>query len=306
MLSTTLASAAFAQEVCPALQAQLDEISHRYEGDFQQIQADGTALGANYDRPNAVEGMVGINFTVEWVDHRWIFDLPTVNMREQTWKFDLPEITWDDTEIIFHTPSVRMETTICGYYPEWHGLFDMRWSPIYCDLPQVFMEEQRFVLGLPQFAMREQQIILHVPEFEMARQEWVISIPEFRATEVNAEVRAIQAQGEALQARGTELGDAMKAEFAAAIGASFDCQEEQLELNRTVAIPQMEGGVSALQTTIQTLVDRGGDPTNVNGRNLVTELETLVAQRDRAIAALDAALAQLRDARAQALAGVAA
>lgn len=305
MLSTALTGSVFAQDACPPLQAQLDGIAQRYEDDFRQIQDDGTALGENYDRPNQVEGLVGINFTVEWVDHRWIFDLPTVNMREQTWRFDLPEITWDNTDIIFHTPSVRMERTVCGYYPEWHGLFDMRWSPIYCDLPQVIMEEQRIVLGLPQFAMREQQIILHVPEFEMARQEWVVRIPEFRATEVNAEVRAVQAQGEALQARGDQLSEAMKDEFTGAIGTSFDCQEEQLALNRALAVPQMEAGVAALETTIRTLVDNGGDPANVNGRNLVNELAALIVQRDAALISLDDAAARLQEARAQALAGIA-
>lgn len=287
-----IAAPTYSQSMCSDLSVTTQEIRDRYSADFGALEAEGKNMQEDFNAPTETEAAINVNFDVKWTDQEWIFNLPTVNMKEQTWIFHTPSVVVNDQTIIFHTPSVRMVTVKCGQYPEIHG-FTVKWSDILCDIPETFMEEQRIVMGIPEFFMEEQRIILHVPEFEMAEQRWVVTVPEFTATEVSAEVSDLKERGEAIQTRSDALSASLRAELTGSISSGFDCYESELTTARSNLQAQIDLAIQQLSTSIQQVRANGGDPTTV-GNNLEARLADLVTERDTQLAKFDQALQDLQ------------
>ena len=101
-----------------------------------------------------------------------IFDTPSLTIKQQKLIFGVPQVTMRTREIVFGTPSVVMKTIKTGQYPEFYcdtstviPKCTVKWSDIYIDVPETFLQQQHIKLDLPEFTFGDVQIIMGIPEF---------------------------------------------------------------------------------------------------------------------------------------------
>jgi hypothetical protein len=171
------------EEIVLSTQKKVEDLSDKAEenNDLTKgvVVTAGTAIGTSIGGPvgGAVGAYIGDLLTKFFVVETSMkrvdisLDLPEVTMKNQDWIFDLPTVRMKDSDIIFHLPSIRMKRVKTGEYPEFtcHGFppkCTVKWSPIWTDIPEPFMEEHRIVIGIPEFYMNEQRFVVGVPELK--------------------------------------------------------------------------------------------------------------------------------------------
>jgi hypothetical protein len=253
-----------------------------------ELQAKTQALGEDVRRraegidpkldTTGVDVWVGLDVDVSWKRVDFSIDLPQVTIKDQTWSLDLPQVTVGEKAIVFHTPSVRMVRRKTGEYPETTCRMEnervglgivikvpkctVRWSPIYMDVPEPFMDEQRIVLGIPEFRMDRTEFVLGVPEFRMERADIGLHLPQVTVKEINVEARAAEEKGKALAAEAEQEAHALRTEFAEEAKMSlgpdvtdlFYCYESDLAERRNEGLAKFEQGITLLQGVIGSMV----------------------------------------------------
>lgn len=235
---------------------------------------------------------IGVDFDIRWKTTEFSLDLPEITMKDQTWSLDLPQITMKDQEILFETPSVRMKTVKTGEYPEFYcsGLFDcrVRWSPIYIDVPEPFMQSQRIVLSIPEVRMGRTEFVLGIPEFTLTTQRFSLDLPEITIKDINAQADLARRDGEALSAEAQQRADNLKQSFKANaqmelgvdVAAMFDCFQQQLMTQKNTAMKGFEDGIALIQSTITAMVSNKVPDENPMLQKAKASLADLLAQRD--------------------------
>lgn len=275
-------SAAFA-----SVDERIDAITADYADDWAAIEEEGRDIAEDAPDPDALEGMIGIDFKMETIEV--IFDLPTVYMRTQEIKLDLPQVTMKTRGFSLDVPKIYMEIQKIGEYPCFRGL-KVYSCDILTKVPVAKMERVDMSFDVPEFTWDTTSIKLDIPEFEMHRVEWKFDVP--KAEKVSAEVQQTQDRAGALSERAVALGEQQKAEVSAVLVEELGPQ--RIEVQR-----QFEVGITQLQESIATIVAAGIDPRHVPDGNggftdLQQVLDGLVVRRDEALAAFDAQTASLQ------------
>jgi hypothetical protein len=213
------------EEIQTKYQGYINTVLAKFEPEIEALKGDGESLEK--------DGGQTFKFDLElkWGEQRVSFDVPQVTMKTQRLSFDIPQVIVRDQEITFSTPSTRMVQHKIGEKPEFHGP-KIVWTPIYIDIPEVFMEEQRFVVGIPEIKMETLEFSLDIPEVTMDRLEWVLKVPELRLGDVSVLIPVdqsdLKARGEALEMQGKDLSQRMQTEILTLQ------QEMQAEVNHAI------------------------------------------------------------------------
>jgi len=208
-------------------------------------------------------------------------------------------------EIIFSTPSVRMKRVQTGEYPEvtcgWDdkdlgfGIKTKIWgckttfSPIYMDVPEPFMQEQKIVLGVPEFKMDRVDLILNIPEFEMKRADFAMDLPEFTIKNVSVEADNAKQRGEALALKTQNEAAALKTNFSEqakqSIGPDvtnlFYCYENELSRQRNEGLAKFDQGIKLVQDFVATLQTNKVSDDNDTMKKMKASLAEALAAREK-------------------------
>lgn len=300
-------SVASSPNVCQSQQDGIKQVADKYKVAFDGYQKEGDDLKKD---------AATFNVEVTWGNQEIIFDTPSVTVRDQRLVFGVPQVTMKTRDIVFATPSVRMKRVKTGQYPEFYcdthtvvPKCTTRWSDIFMDVPETFMQEQHIKMDIPEFKWADTQIIMGIPEFFMQRQRWVIGVPEFKLTSVVINAGPLKAKSEDLQRKVSATKAAEVKEMGSAIHAVFVCHRESVGQQRTAVAAQFTSAIAQMDGVIQSLKAQGADPTNVAGadgtsNNLVAKRDELVQQRDTALANFDDALRHLDDGEKEAIAKI--
>ncbi|SCB08302.1 hypothetical protein GA0061099_1001230 [Bradyrhizobium yuanmingense] len=269
-----------ATDLSKNLKDRIKSITGKYEQEFERLREEGP------DPDNPIEGWIGIDIDVSWEVVTIKLDLPEVTMKLQDWSFDIPQTELVQREIIFHTPSVRMETRKVGQYPEFHG-FTVRWKDILIDVPVPFMQEQKIIMGVPEFRMGRVGVKLHIPEFAMRTQEIKLNLPQFTVKNIRAEVRTVEERSQQLQA-------AMKAEVAAgrkevansagtdiskAANTLFTCLRTNIQVKKDQTLAVLEPSIVMFRDTASKLRSINSTETSARAAEMEGQLSALLERK---------------------------
>jgi hypothetical protein len=296
---TLLINPALAQtptNTCPDMTAAANAVKEKYQASFTKLQQDGDDLNNDFKKPSPVGAGVGVDFKVDMKDQKWIFDLPSVNIKNTDMYFGTPSVTVKNQKIIFDTPSVRMKNQKCGQYPEFHGL-SVHWSDIICSVPETFMERHEILMGIPEFFMQQQHIIMGIPEVTMVKQEWHVKIPEFTLINVHAEIGNMKDKANTLKTQGDNLSGNMKKELVTVIQSGFACYRTNLENAKASLAPQMDAAIAQMNSAVTQVRGAGGNPEAVGSPpvNMVQQVANLVSQKTQSLTSIDSQIANLLD-----------
>ena len=249
-------------DVQAAVKAKIDGVQKEYEGKLKDKQAeiDGWQKQLEKETPHPSQGGAAIGFDVEtkWTDKEIIFGVPSVTLHDQNINPNLPDITIKQQTWIWNKPVFWVGTTKCGQKPETvceskrggppfylPGIeCYVKWTDIFCDLPQTKLEETKTILGVPEFSMRQQQIIMGIPEFTMQQTKIVLRLPEITVKNVKVEIQKAKERADSFQRQANDSLGTLSAEMRARIETStlgemskvFDCQRTDLRNKEAVAL----------------------------------------------------------------------
>lgn len=275
-LAALAASPANAQDApqggaCAAAQQAVTAIGEKYKPAFDEIEDEGDALKSDAE----------FSGKVDWEDTRIVFDLPQVTINDQRIVFGAPQVTMRLNTIVFHTPSVRMVRKKTGEYPEFtcHGFScTVRWSPIYTDVPETFMERQEIRTEIPEFRWDNTEVVIGVPEFTMVRNEIVLGLPRFTLTHVVLNADKLQDRGQALKTKADALAAEQNEAVGNAVHGLYDCQRNEILRQRGVANGQFDNAIKQVQASMAELAARGVDTSAVRQSDgTVTDMNKVIA-----------------------------
>lgn len=263
----------------------------------------GTTVGAVIGRE------IGKFFVVdiETRPTRFSLDLPSVSMRRQDMSMELPSVAVRNRDIIFHTPSVRMVRVKTGEYPEvtcggFLGLqCTVTYSPIYIDVPEPFMEEQRIVIGIPEVTMIRQDLSFDAPQIEMVTQEFVFDVPHV-TVRTQADVAA------RIKDTAVSLSDRFKADAAnltkaakelskeriiPKLSALFACHRQTLEIQLRTVPQQFDPGIEMMNATLQNMASRAVPSDDDDYINAAKNRDKLLQDRINVVRQIEAQIAEL-------------
>jgi len=273
ILAVSPANAQDAQQggACAAAQQAVAAIGEKYKPAFKEIEDEGDALKSDAE----------FSGKIDWADTRIVFDLPQVTMKDQRIVFGAPQVTMKTNTIIFDTPSVRMVRKKTGEYPEFicHGFScTVRWSPIYTDIPETFMERQEIKTDVPEFRWDNTEIIVGVPEFTMVRNEIILGLPQITVTSIVLNADKIEKKGDDLKARADALAATQNEEVGAAVHGLYDCQRNEVLKQRAAANGQFDSAIKQVQASMADLSARGVDTSAVRQADgSVTDMNKVIA-----------------------------
>lgn len=273
----------------PTLQKQIDAIKARYQPQIEALKQRGEALREKCGKPDDIEAMIGVDFTLTMARTEMSFDIPSVTAREHHVALDIPEVISERQEIVFHTPSVRMVRKVMGRYPEFRWP-NVEWKEIIVEIPEVFMQEQRIIFDTPSVVMKNQDWYLKIPEFTMERVDWSFDIPQITVHNVKGQIRWAEDEGRKLKAEGEGIANAMRGDIATVIGGAQANTMSETQKISLEAAGSYDVAIARMQAAVDELVAKGVDPIKVptpaGNVNLRQQLADLVAARAKALAAV--------------------
>lgn len=250
------------------VQALMERFKEKSAALANEVRQEAEGLDPDLDT-TGLDVWIGIDFDVTWKRQDMSLDLPQVKLVDQSWSLDLPQVTVKNEDIIFHTPSVRMVTKKVGEYPEvtcggFPPQCTVRWSPIYADVPEPFMQEQRIVIGVPEFKMDRTEFVLGVPEFSMKRVDFSLDLPEITVKNISVEAKKAEEKGQALAASASERNaglqrehkESAKAELGQDVAGLFDCYFEDLNKRKNGAMEQFAQSEAMMQGAISGMLSQ--------------------------------------------------
>jgi hypothetical protein len=143
---------------------------------------------------------------------------------------------------------------------------------------------------------------LHVPQFFLEEVHWKFKWFKCELIEghINPpdECKELGDRGKAVESRSNALAARQKAETLGATLSLSGCYQSTLLQKKTEIMSEMAVAIDTLSGQIATIRSNGGNPEQIADEtgakmNLVTQLESMKAERDKAIAEMDRALAEL-------------
>jgi hypothetical protein len=288
---------------------------------LDKVKASTTSAFQGYSdesKNDQTKGGISADFDVKWGDQEFIFDTPTVTIKQQKLIFGVPQVTMRTRDIIFSTPSVVMRRVKTGQYPEFfcdtHTVIPkctVKWSDTFADVPEPFPQEQHIKLDLPEFTFGDVQVIMGVPEFSMQRQRWVIGLPQFTLKNINVSVETGGGGGtsqpeppsdgdddSAFESRLSTFADRVRStkktqsiDQVNAAHSLYECLGENLRTQQVSVQAQYDSPIQQISSIITTMKGQGIDPSAVgNGdgtsTNFVARRDELMADRDHAVESL--------------------
>ncbi|SEH40751.1 hypothetical protein [Tardiphaga sp. OK245] len=267
-------------ELSKTLKDKIKSITGKYEQQFEKLRDDGPSPD------NPVEAGVDIDIDVTWDVVVIKLDLPEVTMKLQEWSFDVPQTELVQREMVFHTPSVRMETRKVGQYPEFHG-FSVSWKDILIDVPVTFMQEQKIIMGIPEFRMGRVSVKLDIPEFTMKTQEIKLNLPQFTVKSISAEVHKVEERAQRLQGEMKTEVDAGRKEVAYSGGTEitkatntlFTCLRTNIQMKKDQTLAVLEPSIVMFRDTATKLRSINSDETSARAADMETQLSALLERK---------------------------
>ncbi|MFZ4930370.1 hypothetical protein [Chryseobacterium sp. Mn2064] len=305
-------------EIVASTQGKTEKLSEKAEGNNDVttgvITAAGTAVGTFLGGP--VGGAAGA-YVADFLTKFFVvethmntvkisLDLPEVTIKDQDWIFDLPSVTVKDSDIIFHLPSIRMKRVKTGEYPEFtcHGFppqCTVKWSPIWIDLPEPFMEEHRIVIGIPEFYMNEQRFVVGVPEITMKQQEISFDLPSITiktrediGKEVSEEASLLANETRILVNQKKEsLKERMKIEILPKAIAMMNCFRDSLTERKQEIYNSFDPAINQITETLKNLKGQSVPEDDDDYIKVKTNLDQLFEKRKETLAKIDKSLEEL-------------
>jgi len=274
----------------------------------------GTAAGAVIGRE--LGKLFIINVTMQRT--RMVIGLPSITMRSQSVAIDLPSVTMRNRDIIFSVPSTRMVRVKIGEKPEttcsgggFLGLpqCTVRWTPIYADVPQPFMEENRIVLAIPEVTMQRNDWRFDVPDIRIEDQEIVFDVPSITIeTQQDAAERAAGAAQDLsrqFQDRAASLATAAKERakerLVPKVSAVFACHRANLEQQLTSLPQQFDPALSQTNAVLQDMASRSVPVGDDDYVRLLAQRDNLLSQRQNLVDQLQTQIVSLSAKEAEAI-----
>jgi hypothetical protein len=293
VIACATATSAFAQQPqnsCPAELAALNRVSSEFKPQLDSISARGDDLKKDSEKKSDLS----LEFKVDMKEHHWIFDLPSVTMRDQRIVIGIPEFRMNTREFSFDVPETVMVAKKVGQYPETivNGFnVTIRWKDIITHVPEVRMVRKSFKMDIPETRLTDTAMIFGVPDVRMERQDWYVKIPEFTLKKI--EVAGVPVyndfdkRGKELEKSANEVKSDMKTTLIQRTSALFTCLRAFISNQRATAIDQMKKGIAQVDDSIKSLAVQGISSDSVkimvDGRE-----KTLTQQRDELYAAFAA------------------
>ena len=279
----------------------------RQVGRISQEAKDGAdQIESKAPRPSAVEGVVGYTVQVTSVDHRIQLDLPVVKVHEKNLAMHIPQVVGTDkSDIVFHTPSVRMVRKVISRYPE-VSIHGVKWCEISADVPETFQQEHRIAVLYPKVSMARHDIKVNVPEVFMESRDFTFRLPSVTVKSVNAEGEKAKEDGEQLSADTNAKLDKAKAglkqafadKVKPAVASKFEAMRQKVNGERQTVLGQVRAAFD--QTTQKMRAD--GVPA---GDGAFARLKTEQQAAENSVnTQFDAALQQMVQAEKDALAAI--
>jgi len=269
------------------IQAELTERSKKMGSSFRE-EAKGIDPDLNTDGPDA---WFSADVQIEWKTVELSLDLPEVRLVDQEWSLDLPQVTVNDQHIIFDLPATRMETQKIGEYPEFycdnHTLIPectVRMSPIYADIPVMYMERHDIVLGVPEFKLDRVSFVLGVPEVTMKTARFTLDLPQITVKNIQVEAAAAREKAENLSSRAKAESDHLKKSFSEEakmtvgfdVNVMFDCFQSELQSKKNEAVAMFSSGEASIRAGINAMVANKVPDDNSSLVALRNQLATLM------------------------------
>ena len=246
---------------------------------------------------------IGLDIDVSWERVDFSLDLPEIKLVNQEWSLDLPQVTMKQQTIIFHTPSVRMDTvrgpdlpeTVCKMVMKQIGPLKtkvpeckIRMKKTYLDVPVTFMQEQKIILDVPEFKMDRTEMVVGVPEFTMKTQKFALHLPQVTVKNIHVEAKKAEKAGNELAAdakrRGEELrlgfAETAKSELGTDVSDLYGCYRQQLLSSRTQALQTFEHSAATLQNAITSMVNNKVPEDNENLKSARASQAKLAIDRE--------------------------
>ncbi|MEM9155464.1 MAG: hypothetical protein AAGB13_10550 [Cyanobacteria bacterium P01_F01_bin.33] len=248
----------YQSEFDEAITVASDEFKKQVSIVSQEAERDSQSL--EDEAPVGAEITLGVDFKVDSKLETWSLHLPQVKLVDKKiGSWDVPEVIVKDKNIIFHTPSTRMVMKVVSKYPE--VKCEIRgiktkcktiWKEIKTKVPEVFMEEQRIVIGIPEVFMKHQDVILGLPEISWESVEFKFHIPVIKVEDVSVQANEIKKKANALKRKTESKIEAEKEEFKADIienvapthTALFDCLKQE-------ATKSLDDGLASIDAYIK-------------------------------------------------------
>ena len=306
------------QEIVSSTQSKTESLSEKAEGNNDVTQgvavSAGTAIGTYFGGP--IGGAAGAYiadfltkfFVVETTMNtvKISLHLPEVTIKNQDWIFDLPTVTVKDSDIIFHLPSIRMKRVKTGEYPEFtcSGFppqCTVKWSPIWVDVPEPFMEEHRIVIGIPEFYMNEQKFVVGVPEITMKQQEISFDLPtitiktrEDIGKEVSDEAIALANETKILvNQKKDSLKERMKIEIIPKAISMMNCFRDSLSERKQEIYNSFDPAINQITEALKNLKAKAVPEDDNDYIKVKGNLDDLLLKRKEALDKIDNSLKEL-------------
>lgn len=291
---------------CEVLMAQCDTsntafntIISKYEKLYRDIEPDTTK--GPWSR-NVEVGWAG-DIDIRMVNKKIAYDLVSVTMKNKKISFNTPQATMRQKKIIFKSIETTMENKTVGYNPviTCRGLrCKTEMKPIITKVPVTRTVTKTISTDIPEFKYSTTSFTTKIPEFKRDRKEIILKLPEVTVITASSHARTQKEEAEKLKEQYETISVEQKKEMILAVVSTFDCQKNEILMQRAEVSKEFNTAISELDRSIENLKTNGLDPTNVSTEdgskvNLVQLKSDIILQYEQALNQFDDALKQLLD-----------
>jgi hypothetical protein len=284
---------------CDTSNAAFNAIITKYEKLYREIEPDTTK--GPWSR-NMEVGWAG-DIDIRMQNKKIGYDLVSVTMKHKKISFNTPQATMRQKKLVFKSIETTMENKTVGYNPviTCRGLScKTEMKPIITKVPVVKTVTKTVSTDIPEFKYSATSFTTKVPEFRSDRKEIILKLPEVTVITASSHARAQKEEAEKLKEKYETISVEQKKEMISVVIATFDCQKNEILIQRTEVSNEFNAAISELDKSIENLTANGLDPASLTTDdgtkvNLVQLKNDILLQYQQVLSQFDDALKQLLD-----------
>ena len=306
----------FEIEFDSVLQTKEQELSAEFAEFSQDLQQEANELEKDIPNTSGVDVVFDIDIDVEMIEQTVKFHLPVTKIENQKMSMHLPVLKTNEQTIVFHTPSTKMVRKKIGSHPEttcktkYKRVAGVKvpypecktiWKPNYADIPEVFMQEQKIIIGIPEVSMKPKDLIIGVPVFDFKEHALKFDLPSIKIKQTSTERKEVKKRAEDLNNEAEIRKEQILSEFQSELSHEivaphtelFDCYRAGIESRRDEATKEIDAIIGSMNASIKQLKENNTDADDKYLAQVEKKRNELVVERKNIISKFDKALINL-------------
>lgn len=262
---------------CDVYQSKMDLVKTEYSRKFASLQKEAESI--EFNEPSKLEAATNIIVDVNWEKEDFSFDIPEIKWKMKEFKFDIVQTRMTRQDSSFDVPEIVMVK---------HHLFDVfkckrlkcRKKPVYGNKPEIRTKRVEVKYDLPKLTWETTSIKTKIPEIHSRRVHFKTKIPHFKVKDVKQEIKTAEQEGKNVNLKMESLANEQLLAIDKAKKPLIACVKNEILLAKKETNTQLDVSIAQLEKAIIQVQNAGLNPSDVQGNNLLNQLDELKAKKE--------------------------